>query len=122
MIQFQTKLKVADNSGAKLVQCIKILGGSGRKVAGVGDTIVIAVKKALPTGKVRKGEVRRAVVVRTKKSILRNDGSFISFDSNAVVLINSQGTPIGTRIFGPVTKELRVKKLMKIISLASSVL
>ena len=122
MIQMQTNLKVADNSGAKRVQCIKVLGGSKRKVASVGDVIIVSVKDAIPRGKVKKGEVRRAVIVRTAKEIRRADGSAIRFDDNAAVLINLQGEPIGTRIFGPVTRELRGKDFMKIISLAPEVL
>jgi large subunit ribosomal protein L14 len=122
MIQMQTNLEVADNSGARRVQCIKVLGGSKRKVAGVGDVIVVSVKEAIPRGRVKKGEVHRAVIVRTSKEIRRTDGSSIRFDRNAAVLINKQGEPIGTRIFGPVTRELRGKKFMKIISLAPEVL
>ncbi len=122
MIQMQTKLDVADNSGAKLVQCIKVLGGSKRRTASVGDTVVVSVKEAIPRGRVKKGEVLKAVIVRTKKEIRRQDGSAIRFDSNAVVLVNPQGEPIGTRIFGPVTRELRNKNLMKIVSLAPEVI
>ena len=122
MIQMQTNLEVADNSGAKRVMCIKVLGGSKRRVAGVGDTIVVSVKEAAPKGKVKKGDVHRAVIVRTAKDIRRADGSSIRFDRNAAVLINKQGEPIGTRIFGPVTRELRGKKFMKIVSLAPEVL
>ncbi|EWY39870.1 large subunit ribosomal protein L14 [Skermanella aerolata] len=122
MIQMQTNLEVADNSGARRVQCIKVLGGSKRKVAGVGDVIVVSVKEAIPRGRVKKGDVHRAVIVRTSKEIRRTDGSSIRFDRNAAVLINKQGEPIGTRIFGPVTRELRGKKFMKIISLAPEVL
>jgi large subunit ribosomal protein L14 len=122
MIQMQTNLEVADNSGARRVQCIKVLGGSKRKVAGVGDVIVVSVKEAIPRGRVKKGDVHRAVIVRTAKEIRRTDGSSIRFDRNAAVLINKQGEPIGTRIFGPVTRELRGKKFMKIISLAPEVL
>ena len=122
MIQMQTNLEVADNSGARRVQCIKVLGGSKRKVAGVGDVIVVSVKEAIPRGRVKKGDVHRAVIVRTSKEIRRTDGSSIRFDRNAAVLINKQGEPIGTRIFGPVTRELRGKKFMKIISLAREVL
>jgi large subunit ribosomal protein L14 len=122
MIQMQTNLEVADNSGARRVQCIKVLGGSKRKVAGVGDVIVVSVKQAIPRGRVKKGDVHRAVIVRTSKEIRRTDGSSIRFDRNAAVLINKQGEPIGTRIFGPVTRELRGKKFMKIISLAPEVL
>ncbi len=122
MIQMQTKLDVADNSGAKKVQCIKVLGGSKRRTAGVGDLIVVSVKEAIPRGKVKKGDVHRAVVVRTRKEIHRKDGTTIRFDSNAAVLVTPQLEPIGTRIFGPVVRELRAKKLMKIISLAPEVL
>ena len=122
MIQMQTNLKVADNSGARRVQCIKVLGGSKRKTASVGDVIVVSVKDAIPRGRVKKGDVRRAVIVRTAKEIRRPDGSAIRFDDNAAVLINQQGEPIGTRIFGPVTRELRGKEFMKIISLAPEVL
>jgi len=122
MIQMQTNLEVADNSGARRVQCIKVLGGSKRMTAGVGDVIVVAVKVAIPRGRVKKGEIHRAVIVRTKKDISRADGSTIRFDSNAAVLINPQGEPIGTRIFGPVTRELRARRYMKIISLAPEVL
>jgi len=122
MIQMQTNLEVADNSGARRVQCIKVLGGSKRKVAGVGDVIVVSVKEAIPRGRVKKGDVHRAVIVRTSKEIRRTDGSSIRFDRNAAVLINKQGEPIGTRIFGPVTRELRGKKLIKIISLAPELL
>ncbi|MEO5338200.1 MAG: 50S ribosomal protein L14 [Magnetospirillum sp. WYHS-4] len=122
MIQVETNLDVADNSGAKRVQCIKVLGGSKRKYATVGDIIVVSVKDAIPRGRVKKGEVLRAVVVRTTKDIRRNDGTAIRFDRNAAVLINKQGEPIGTRIFGPVTRELRARKYMKIISLAPEVL
>ena len=122
MIQMQTNLEVADNSGARRVQCIKVLGGSKRKVAGVGDVIVVSVQEAIPRGRVKKGDVHRAVIVRTSKEIRRTDGSSIRFDRNAAVLINKQGEPIGTRIFGPVTRELRGKKFMKIISLAPEVL
>lgn len=122
MIQMQTNLEVADNSGARRVQCIKVLGGSKRKTAGVGDTIVVSVKEAIPRGRVKKGDVIRAVIVRTAKEIRRQDGSSIRFDRNAAVLINAQGEPIGTRIFGPVTRELRSRNHMKIISLAPEVL
>ena len=118
MIQTETRLRVADNSGAKLVSCIKVLGGSKRRYAGVGDIIVVAVKEAMPNSKVKKGEVVRAVVVRTAKEIRRLDGSHIRFDDNSAVLISEQGEPIGTRIFGPVARELRAKNFMKIISLA----
>jgi large subunit ribosomal protein L14 len=122
MIQMQTNLDVADNSGAKRVMCIKVLGGSKRRYAAVGDIIVVSIKEALPKGRVKKGDVRKAVVVRTSKDIKRRDGSVIRFDSNAAVLINNQGEPIGTRIFGPVPRELRGKNHMKIISLAPEVL
>ncbi len=122
MIQMQSNLEVADNSGARRVQCIKVLGGSGRKAAGVGDVIVVSVKEAIPRGKVKKGDVHRAVIVRTAKEIRRADGSAIRFDRNAAVLLNKQDEPIGTRIFGPVTRELRGRKFMKIISLAPEVL
>ena len=122
MIQMQTNLDVADNSGARRVQCIKVLGGSHRKVAGVGDVIVVSIKEAIPRGRVKKGEVHRAVIVRTRKDIQRIDGTTIRFDSNAAVLINKQNEPIGTRIFGPVVRELRSDQHMKIISLAPEVL
>ena len=122
MIQMQSNLDVADNSGARRVQCIKVLGGSRRKFAAVGDVIVVSVKDAIPRGRAKKGEVQQAVIVRTAKEIRRADGSAIRFDRNAAVLINKQGEPIGTRIFGPVTRELRAKKFMKIISLAPEVL
>jgi len=122
MIQISTNLDVADNSGARRVCCIKVLGGSKRKVASVGDVIVVSIKEAIPRGRVKKGDVARAVIVRTKKEIRRPDGSAIRFDSNAAVLINKDGEPIGTRIFGPVTRELRAKNYMKIISLAPEVL
>lgn len=122
MIQMQSNLDVADNSGARRVQCIKVLGGSKRKVAGVGDIIVVSVKEAIPRGRVKKGEVLKAVIVRTAKEIRRVDGSAIRFDRNAAVLINNQNEPIGTRIFGPVTRELRAKRFMKIVSLAPEVL
>ena len=122
MIQMQTNLDVADNSGARRVQCVKVLGGSKRRTASVGDTIVVTVKEAIPRGKVRKGELHRAVIVRTAKEIRRPDGSAIRFDRNAAVLITAQGEPIGTRIFGPVTRELRQRRYMKIISLAPEVL
>ena len=122
MIQMQTNLEVADNSGARRVQCIKVLGGSKRRTAGVGDLIVVSVKDATPRGRVKKGEVHRAVVVRTAKEIRRDDGTAIRFDRNAAVLLTPTGEPIGTRIFGPVTRELRSKKYMKIISLAPEVL
>lgn len=122
MIQMQSALDVADNSGAKKVQCIKVLGGSKRRYASVGDIIVVSVKEALPNSKVRKGEVHKAVVVRTAKEIGRPDGSYIRFDGNSAVLINNNGEPIGTRIFGPVARELRAKQFMKIVSLAPEVL
>ncbi|MEX1147159.1 MAG: 50S ribosomal protein L14 [Sphingomonadales bacterium] len=122
MIQMQTNLEVADNSGARRVQCIKVLGGSKRKTAGIGDVIVVSVKEAIPRGRVKKGDVHRAVIVRTAKDIRRTDGSVIRFDRNAAVLVNKQGEPIGTRIFGPVARELRSRNLMKIISLAPEVL
>ena len=122
MIQTETNLSIADNSGAKRVQCIKVLGGSKRRYAAVGDVIVVSVKEAAPRGKVKKGDVHRAVVVRTSKEIRRVDGSAIRFDNNAAVLINKQEEPICTRIFGPVTRELRGKNFMKIISLAPEVL
>ena len=122
MIQSQSNLEVADNSGARRVQCIRVLGGSRRKWASIGDMIVVSVKEAIPRGKVKKGDVHRAVIVRTAKEIHRQDGSAIRFDRNAAVLINAQGEPIGTRIFGPVTRELRAKRFMKIISLAPEVL
>ena len=122
MIQMQSNLDVADNSGARRVQCIKVLGGSRRKSAGVGDIIVVSVKEAIPRGRVKKGEIHRAVIVRTRSDIRRTDGSVIRFDRSAAVLINPQGEPIGTRIFGPVTRELRAKQYMKIISLAPEVL
>ena len=122
MIQMQTVLQPADNSGAKKLQCIKVLGGSKRKYASVGDVIVCSVKEAIPRGRVKKGEVVKAVVVRTAKDIRRPDGSTIRFDNNAAVLINNSGEPIGTRIFGPVTRELRAKAYMKIVSLAPEVI
>jgi large subunit ribosomal protein L14 len=122
MIQMQTNLEVADNSGARRVMCIKVLGGSKRKFAAVGDVIVVSIKEAIPRGKVKKGDVHRAVIVRTAKEIRRTDGTSIRFDTNAAVLINKQNEPIGTRIFGPVTRELRSKNFMKIISLAPEVL
>ena len=122
MIQAQTRLKVADNSGAKLLSCIKVLGGSKRRYASVGDIIVVTVKEAMPNSKVKKGDVVRAVIVRTAKEIRRQDGSYIKFDDNSAVLINQQREPIGTRIFGPVARELRAKNFMKIISLAPEVL
>lgn len=122
MIQAQTNLDVADNSGARRVQCIKVLGGSKRKTASVGDIIVVSVKEAIPRGRVKKGDVQKAVVVRTAKEIRRTDGTAIRFDKNAAVLINKAGEPIGTRIFGPVPRELRGKNFMKIVSLAPEVL
>ena len=122
MIQMQTNLDVADNSGARRVQCIKVLGGSKRKYASVGDIIVVTVKEAIPRGRVKKGDVRKAVVVRTAKEVRRDDGTAIRFDSNAAVILNNTGEPIGTRIFGPVVRELRSKNFMKIISLAPEVL
>ncbi len=122
MIQTETNLEVADNSGARRIQCIKVLGGSKRRYASVGDVIVVSIKEAIPRGRVKKGDVMKAVVVRTAKDIHRSDGTTIRFDKNAAVLINPAGEPIGTRIFGPVTRELRAKKYMKIISLAPEVL
>ena len=122
MIQMQSNLEVADNSGARMVECIKVLGGSKRKTAGIGDIIVVSIKEAIPRGRVKKGDIHRAVIVRTAKEIRRADGSIIRFDKNAAVLINTQSEPIGTRIFGPVTRELRAKQFMKIISLAPEVL
>ena len=122
MIQMQTNLEVADNSGARRVQCIKVLGGSKRMIAGVGDVIVVSIKEAIPRGRVKKGDVQKAVIVRTASEIRRKDGSIIRFDRNAAVLIDGQGEPIGTRIFGPVTRELRAKQFMKIISLAPEVI
>lgn len=122
MIQMQTRLDVADNSGARQVQCIKVLGGSHHNVASIGDVIVVSIKDALPRGKVKKGEVHRAVIVRTAKEVKRQDGTSIRFDRNAAVLINKANEPIGTRIFGPVARELRAKRFMKIVSLAPEVL
>ena len=122
MIQVSTNLEVADNSGARVVKCIKVLGGSRRKYAGLGDVIVVSIKEAMPGTKVKKGETARAVVVRTAREYLRSDGSYIKFDGNSAVLINKEREPIGTRIFGPVARELRAKKFMKIISLAPEVL
>ncbi|MFA4922564.1 MAG: 50S ribosomal protein L14 [Ignavibacteriaceae bacterium] len=122
MIQEETNLVVADNSGAKKVRCIRVLGGSGRQYASLGDLIVVAVKSAIPNGQVKKGEVSRAVIVRTNKEVRRKDGSYIRFDENAVVLLNAQNEPKGTRIFGPVARELREKQFMKIVSLAPEVL
>jgi large subunit ribosomal protein L14 len=122
MIQMQSRMEVADNSGARQVQCIKVLGGSKRRVAGIGDVVIVSVKDAIPRGRVKKGDVRRAVIVRTKKGLNRAHGETIAFDTNACVLITPNGEPIGTRIFGPVTRELRGKGYMKIISLAGEVL
>ena len=122
MIQMQTNLDVADNSGARRVQCIKVLGGSKRKYASVGDIIVVSVKEAIPRGRVKKGDVRKAVVVRTSKEVRRDDGTAIRFDNNAAVILSNSGEPLGTRIFGPVVRELRAKNFMKIISLAQEVL
>ncbi len=121
MIQMQTVLDVADNSGAKRVACIKVLGGTRRRYAGLGDVIVVAVKEAIPNSRVKKGDVARAVVVRTRKEVQRPDGTYIKFDTNSAVLINKDGEPIGTRIFGPVARELRARRFMKIISLAPEV-
>lgn len=122
MIQMQSRMDVADNSGAKQVQCIKVLGGSHRNIASIGDVVVVSVKEAIPRGKVKKGDVKRAVIVRTAKEIKRPDGTAIRFDKNAAVLLNQQNEPIGTRIFGPVARELRAKRFMKIVSLAPEVL
>ena len=122
MIQMQTNLDVADNSGARRVQCIKVLGGSKRRFASVGDIIIVSVKEAIPRGRVKKGDLRRAVVVRTAKEVRREDGTTIRFDRNAAVIINNNNEPIGTRIFGPVVRELRARRFMKIISLAPEVL
>ena len=122
MIQMESNLDVADNSGARRVQCIKVLGGSKRKYATIGDTIVVSVKEAIPRGRVKKGQVMKAVIVRTAKGVRRSDGSLIRFDRNAAVLINPLGDPVGTRIFGPVTRELRARKHVKIMSLAPEVL
>lgn len=122
MIQTETRLNVADNSGAKSLLCIKVLGGSKRRYAGVGDIIVVSIKEAIPNSKVKKGDVMKAVVVRTSKEVRRPDGSYIKFDENSAVLINQHNEPIGTRIFGPVARELRAKRFMKIISLAPEVL
>jgi len=122
MIQMQSNLEVADNSGARRVQCIKVLGGAKRKYASVGDVIVVSVKEAIPRGRVKKGDVRKAVIVRTAKEVRRDDGTAIRFDTNAAVIINNNMEPIGTRIFGPVVRELRAKNFMKIISLAPEVL
>ena len=122
MIQMQSNLDIADNSGARRVECIKVLGGSHRRTANIGDVIVVSIKEAIPRGRVKKGQVHKAVIVRTKKGIKREDGTVIRFDSNAAVLINQAGEPVGTRIFGPVTRELRARKYMKIISLSPEVL
>jgi large subunit ribosomal protein L14 len=122
MIQMRTMLEVADNSGAKRLGCIKVLGGTRRRYATLGDVVIVSVKDALPNSKIKKGDVVRAVIVRTKKEVMRPDGSYIKFDDNSAVLINPQGEPIGTRIFGPVARELRAKRFMKIISLAPEVL
>ena len=122
MIQMQTNLDVADNSGARRVMCIKVLGGAGRRYASVGDRIIVSVKEAIPRGRVKKGDVLQAIVVRTNQAIKRRDGSVIRFDKNAAVIVNKQNEPIGTRIFGPVTRELRARKFMKIVSLAPEVL
>jgi large subunit ribosomal protein L14 len=122
MIQMQTRLEVADNSGAKKIQCIKVLGGSKRKYARIGDVIVVSVKEAMPGGKVKKGEVLQAVVVRTRKAVAREDGTYIRFDQNAAVMLNKQGQLIGNRVFGPVARELRTKDFMRIVSLAPEVL
>lgn len=122
MIQQETRLTVADNSGAKEVQCIRVLGSSGRRYAGIGDQIVVSVKSAIPDGNLNKGDVSRAVVVRTKKEMRRDDGSYIRFDENAAVLINAQEEPVGTRVFGPVAREVRKKQFMRIVSLAPEVL
>lgn len=122
MIQMQSRLEVADNSGARKVQCIKVLGGSHRRYAGIGDIIKVTVKEAIPRGRVKKGQVMNAVVVRTRKGVRRPDGSIIRFDQNAAVLLNQQNQPVGTRIFGPVTRELRTENFMRIISLAPEVL
>ena len=122
MVQQESMLEVADNSGARKVSCIRVLGGSGRRYASIGDVIVVTVKDAIPNGRVKKGEVRRAVVVRTAKGVARPDGSYIKFDDNAAVLIDAQREPVGTRIFGPVARELRARRFMKIISLAPEVL
>jgi large subunit ribosomal protein L14 len=122
MIQMTSVLDVADNSGAKKVFCIKVLGGSRRRYAGIGDVVIVSIREAIPGAKVKKGEVARAVIVRTKRELARPDGSFIKFDGNSAVLINKENEPIGTRIFGPVARELRAKRFMKIISLAPEVL
>ena len=122
MIQQESKLKVADNTGAKVIQCIRVMGGTGRRYAQLGDTIIVSVKKAIPGGVVKKGEISKAVIVRAKKEIRRGDGSYIRFDENAAVLIDNQQEPKGTRVFGPVARELREKRFMKILSLAPEVL
>ena len=122
MIQVESRLKVADNTGAKVVQCIKVLGGTGRRYASLGDVIVVTVKQAIPGGSAKKSDIAKAVIVRTSKEVGRQDGSYVRFDDNAVVLINEQGEPIGTRIFGPVARELREKHYMKIVSMAPEVL
>jgi large subunit ribosomal protein L14 len=122
MIQMQSILNVADNSGAKKVMCIKVLGGAHHMIAHLGDVVVVSIKEALPNGKVKKGDVHRALIIRTKQGVRRPDGSVIKFDSNAVVLLNKQEEPIGTRVFGPVTRELRAKKFVKIVSLAEEVI
>ena len=122
MIQQESKLKVADNTGAKVIQCIRVVGGTGRRYARLGDTIIVSVKKAIPGGVVKKGEISKAVIVRSKKEVRRSDGSYIRFDENAAVLIDNQKEPKGTRVFGPVARELREKRFMKILSLAPEVL
>ena len=122
MIQQESKLKVADNTGAKVIQCIRVMGGTGRRYAHLGDTIIVSVKKAIPGGIVKKGEISKAVIVRAKKEVRRSDGSYIRFDENAAVLIDNQQEPKGTRVFGPVARELREKQFMKILSLAPEVL
>jgi len=122
MIQMQTLLDVADNSGAKKLMCVKVLGGSKRRYASVGDVVIVSIREAMPNSKVKKGDVARAVIVRTAKELRRDDGSYIRFDDNSAVLVSPQGEPIGTRIFGPVARELRAKKFMKIVSLAPEVL
>ena len=122
MIQQETKLKVADNTGAKVIQCIRVVGGTGRRYAHLGDIIIVSVKKAIPGGVVKKGEISKAVIVRSKKEVRRGDGSYIRFDENAAVLIDNQQEPKGTRVFGPVARELREKRFMKILSLAPEVI
>ena len=122
MIQQESKLKVADNTGAKVIQCIRVVGGTGRRYARLGDTIIVSVKKAIPGGVIKKGEISKAVIVRAKKEVRRGDGSYIRFDENAAVLIDNQDEPLGTRVFGPVARELREKRFMKILSLAPEVL